>query len=622
MSALESLLDRLPRTTLVVGKGGVGKTTLAVGIGGALARRGDRTLLVSTDPAAALGDVAGSPIGSSERPLRARLAARQLDATALRRAFLERWRGVIGDIVDRGTYLDRPEVDGLVDAALPGADEIFPLLALADAIATPSDVERIIVDTAPTGHTLRLLGLPETFHALLAMLESMQAKHRFVVRALTRRYRREPADEFLDEMGRRIDALRAAITDHRAVTAIVVTRVEPLVVAETVRYVEALEALGVGVAGLIVNALAGDAPDPRPSLGGLDVAIPRFVVPQRDTPPRGISEAIASVSAMTTAPGRRAARRPAGAALRTGRRAEPESLVRQLTIVGGKGGVGKSTVSCALALAAADTSGDRVLLVSTDPAPSIADALGDTDQSRWAGGVERTVEGAARLTARQLDATAAFTAARDRYQTEIDAMFGAVVARTVDAERDRAIVRDLLALAPPGVDELFALSMLGDELAAGRFGRIIVDPAPTGHLLRLLEMPAIALDWSHRLMRLMLRYRDVVGLGEAAAELLDFSKRARALDALLRDPTRAGIVLVAQDEPVVRAQTRRLARAVRHRGCDVIALVWNRARGCPDPLPHADAPCQVCAGETRPSPIGVAALRKWSRSWREVRSTG
>ena len=122
-------------------------------------------------------------------------------------------------------------------------------------------------------------------------------------------------------------------------------------------------------------------------------------------------------------------------------------------------------------------------------------------------------------------------------------------------------------------------------------------------------------------MRLMLRYREVVGLGDAAAELLEFAKRTRALEALLHDPSRAGVILVALDEPVVRAQTRRLAGAVRDRGVDVIALVWNRTKRAIDPLPHAVAARQVCAGETRRSPVGVAALRTWSRSWRGLRST-
>jgi arsenite/tail-anchored protein-transporting ATPase len=624
VSALDSLLDRLPRVTLVAGKGGVGKTTLAVGIGAAFAARGERTLVVSTDPAAALGDVIGAPIGATARRVRGApgLEARQLDAAELRRAFLDRWRAVIAEIVDRGTYLDRAEVDGLVDAALPGADEIFSLLALSDIFANTRDSARIIVDTAPTGHTLRLLALPDTFRALIDMLESMQDKHRFVVGALTRRYARDAADDFLDEMRSRLDALKRALADTKTLAAIVLTRAEPVVVVETVRYVDALRSMGVAVAALVVNAVPKGAADPRPAFRAIDPSIPRLIVPKRRAPLRGVAAVSGAVGAMTATLSRRTAPPRTPAARRSTRGigiAGLDALVRPLTIVGGKGGVGKSTVSCALAVAAADAGDEPVLLVSTDPAPSIADVLGAS--TSVAGAEEWQVAGVKRLVARQLDAAAAFAAARDRYQSEIDAVFGAVVARSADAARDRAVMRDLLALAPPGVDELFALSMLGDELAAGRFGRIVVDPAPTGHLLRLLEMPAIALDWSHRLMRLMLEYREIVGLGDAAAELLSFSKRTRALDELLRDPARSGVILVTLDEPVVRLQTRRLAGAVRRRGVDVIALVWNRTMRAPDPLPQSVAARQVCAAETRPSPVGVATLRTWSRSWRETRST-
>ena len=621
MSALDSLLDSLPRIVLVAGKGGVGKTTFAVGIGAAFARRGEKTLVVSTDPAAALGDVIGAPVSSVARPVRrtARLQARQLDASELRGEFLTRWRAVIAEIVDRGTYLDRSEVGGLVDAALPGADEIFALLALADVLASPPGPARIVVDTAPTGHTLRLLALPDTFRALLDMLELMQDKHRFVVSALTRRYKRDAADEFLDQMRTRVDTVKRVLADHASLAAVVVTRAEPVVALETARYVDALRTLGVAVAALVINAASKTESDQRRSLRSVDPSIARLIVPRRSTTPRGIDEVAATIRAATATLSRQAAPRRAAQIRRPGRGVEVDSLVRPLTIVGGKGGVGKSTVSCALAIAAADAGREPVLLVSTDPAPSIADAFGDPEQSRWS--IERRVPGVSGLTARQLDATAAFTAARDRYQSQIDSMFGAVVAHSADVARDRAVMRDLLSFAPPGVDELFALSLLGDELAAGRFGKIIVDPAPTGHLLRLLEMPAIALDWSHRLMRLMLEYRDVVGLGDAAAELLEFSKRTRALEALLRDHARSGVMLVTLDEPVVRVQTRRLARAVRQRGAGVIALVWNRTKRAIDPLPQSVAARQVCAGETRPPPVGVEALRKWSRSWREVRST-
>jgi arsenite-transporting ATPase len=589
---LAALVEQLPRTTLVVGKGGVGKTTCATAIAIELAQRGERTLLISTDPAAALADVLGAPVRTSATPVEnhPNLDARQLDAAELRRDFLDAWREVIAQIIDRGTYLDREDVDGLVEAALPGADEIFALLALADVLAeSTSAYTRIIVDTAPTGHTLRLLALPDTFRALVSMLDAMQDKHRFMVRALTHRYRRDAADDFLDEMRQRIDALRAALTNSAALAAVLVTRAEPVVEVESRRYLDSLAALRVRIAAVIVNA----APQNAASYT-IDAAIPHFSVPLR------------TIELHDAAATRTKAVQPARLA----------ALVRTLTIVGGKGGVGKSTVSCALAIAATESYGGRTLLVSTDPAPSLADAFGES-LAPWAReDVEHELT--PDLVVRQMDAGAAFARIRDDYQSRIDALFDGLVGRGIDVDRDRAILRDLLALAPPGIDELFALSLLGDALATRRFERIIVDPAPTGHLLRLLDMPAIALDWTHRLMRMMLKYKDIVALGDTASELLAFAKRTRALATLLVDRERASLIVVALDEPVVRAETKRLSDAVVQRRIDLAAVVWNRVTRLPAPLPETRAAAQFCAKELNPPPIGRSAIREWLRSWREL----
>ncbi len=617
MSAFGALLDQLPRTSLIVGKGGVGKTTCAVAIAAAYARRGERTLIVSTDPAAALAEVIGAAVGTSETAVAGEpnLEARQLSATQLRAAFLARWRDTIAEIVDRGTYLDRSDVDGLVDAALPGADEIFALLALADLLADRSGrYARLVVDTAPTGHTLRLLALPETFSALVSMLDLMQNKHRFVVRALTHRYRRDRADEFLDEMRSRLDALRAALADGSALAAVVVTRHEAVVDAETRRYVDSLRELHIRIAALVVNATTAESDAPN----AVDSA-PMIQVPRAPAPPLGIPAILAAFERsrdVPPRPSRTKSSRPRRAV--RSRRAPARPDVRTLTIVGGKGGVGKSTVACAIGVAAADADAGTVLLVSTDPAPSIADAFGESDAA-WARiDVEHELAQVPRLVVRQMDAGASFARLRDEYQDRIDGLFDSLVGRGVDVQQDRAILRDLLALAPPGIDELFALSLLGDALAEQRFTRIIVDPAPTGHLLRLLEMPALALDWTHRLMRLMLKYREAIGLGETARELLDFAKRTRALDALLHNPDDCGLIVVALDEPVVRAETLRLAAAVRACGIDVAAIVWNRVTSEPSPLPATVSARQFFAEELHPPPVGAAALREWSRGWREV----
>ena len=120
-------------------------------------------------------------------------------------------------------------------------------------------------------------------------------------------------------------------------------------------------------------------------------------------------------------------------------------------------------------------------------------------------------------------------------------------------------------------------------------------------------------------MRLMLKYRDVVGLGETAQELLDFAKRTRALDALAaRRARNADSSSSSLDEPVVRTETTRLAAAVRARGVDVAAIVWNRVERPLRPLPATVAARQFVAEEVQPPPIGARAIREWSLSWRIV----
>jgi arsenite-transporting ATPase len=581
------------------------------------ARRGERTLVVSTDPAAALGAVIGETVTTDATAIarQPNLEARQLSAAPLRAEFLERWRDTIAEIVDRGTYLDRGDVDGLVDAALPGADEIFALLALADLLADPSSpYARILVDTAPTGHTLRLLALPETFVALLSVLDMMQDKHRFMVRALTHRYRCDRADEFIAGMRASIDGFRATLANERKLAAVVVARDEPMVAAETARYVESLRALHVRVAAIVVNAATGGAS----SLESNDPT-PRYWIPRVVDPPQELSAVIGTVQHMQRAkPARRRAAQRVSRPDRVEQPAIAASLVRSLTIVGGKGGVGKSTVACALALAAVDADAQPTLLVSTDPAPSLADAFG-AGTAAWARtDIEQPIDDAPGLVVRQMDAGAAFARVRDQYQSRIDALFESIVGHGVDVAHDRAIIRDLLGLAPPGIDELYALSILGDALAERRFARIVVDPAPTGHLLRLLEMPAVALDWTHRLMRLLLKYRDVVGLGDTAQELLDFAKRTRALDALLHDGDLTALLLVALDEPVVRDETERLVAAARDRAYGVDAIIWNRVRRDLSPLTATPAVRQFFAREVSPPPIGAEALRVWARAWGEL----
>ena len=624
MSAVDALLDALPPATLIVGKGGVGKTTCASALALCCAERGTPTLLITTDPARALPDVLGEPVGpvATRLSYAPQLEARVLDATVLREDFLGRWSGVLRQILDRGTYLDESDIAPLVDTALPGGDEIFAALELA-RILSDDDApagRRIFIDTAPTGHTLRLLELPRTFRALVRLLDSMQEKHRFMVRALTRAYRSDAADAFLAEMSALVQRLDEALRDPAACAALLVANPQPLVIAETRRYAAALRELRIAVAGIVWNGAERGPPSPPDQPD--DVAA--YVVPRLPEWPTGAdglrrwAAALSDAGRSSTDSGKRKSQtgNGKGAALRrTAEHATADfgALLRPLTVVAGKGGVGKTSVACALALNA--NGGRATLVVSSDPAPSLADAFEQTIAD-----ADTPVMDADGLCARQMDATAAFARMRDEYAARVDALFDAITGRGLDLAADRAIVRDLLALAPPGVDEIYALSLVADALADKRFATVIVDPAPTGHLLRMLDMPVLALEWTHQLMRLMLKYKDVAGLGETARELLEFSRRLRVLEGLLRDGGRCGVVLVTLDEPVVRSETARLAAEVRGRGVIVTGVVLNRASGDVPALPVPDAPVHLQAPVASPAPVGVEALRRWASTWRRVTS--
>jgi arsenite-transporting ATPase len=294
----------------------------------------------------------------------------------------------------------------------------------------------------------------------------------------------------------------------------------------------------------------------------------------------------------------------------------------RLLFFGGKGGVGKTTCAAAVALALAERRPDaRILLLSTDPAHSVADVL-----KIPLGDDERPVPGAPpRLRARELDAGRAFAAWRDRH--------GQAVGEAVEAfTAEGAGVDDLLDLAPPGLDELIALSTLLDTVVDGEgsYDLVVVDTAPTGHALRLLEMPDLALSWDHYLLSLLLKYREAVGLGDLAAELVALSRSLKRLEGLLRDAGRARFVAVTRAAELPRRETVRLLRALGRLAIDVPAVIVNAVppAGCEDCRCCGGSPSEVAALKKRlgrcaiiqapaafPPPRGVQRLAEWLRTW-------
>ena len=260
------------------GKGGVGKTTCAAAAALAAAESGRRVVVVSTDPAHSLGDALGRRVGPVTRrvPVRAgRLEAIELDADRALARWLARRRGTLRTIAERGTYLDEEDLERLLRLSFPGVDELMALVELG-RLARQGRYELVVVDTAPTGHALRLLGMPETLRRVAGVLNDLYAKHRFLADSLGRGYRAGPADRLIEELdadGRRLAAL---LRDAERCRFTWLLLAEELTLEETRDGVAALAREGMRAGELLINRLT-PAPvgPPRP------VSLPRPAAPSR-----------------------------------------------------------------------------------------------------------------------------------------------------------------------------------------------------------------------------------------------------------------------------------------------------------------------------------------------------
>ncbi|MBX3469353.1 MAG: ArsA family ATPase, partial [Planctomycetes bacterium] len=241
------------RWRLFAGKGGVGKTTCAAAAALDAAARGARVLLVSTDPAHSLGDALRRRLGP--RPTRvAGLHACELDARAALRGWLDARRGAFVQAAARGTVLREDEAERLLGLAVPGADELMGLLEV-DRLARAGRHDLVVVDTAPTGHTLRLLDAPEALGRLARVLDGLLAKHRWLAERFGRGHRPDAADALVAELAGDAARLTTRLRDPAACAVTWVLGPEDLPVAETRAGLQALAGLGVATSEVVVNRL-------------------------------------------------------------------------------------------------------------------------------------------------------------------------------------------------------------------------------------------------------------------------------------------------------------------------------------------------------------------------------
>jgi arsenite-transporting ATPase len=239
--ALDSLSSR--RIVLFGGKGGVGKTTMAALAALQLAKARS-VVLFTTDPASNLADLLATPQPRN-------LVTESLDANDLYARFLENNLPSFLELGDRGTYLDREELRRFFELSLPGVDELMAWSRIGELAEEHADAT-IVVDTAPTGHTLRMLSSGEHFAQLARALDAMQEKHRNIVRQLTRRDPRDAMDAFIE----RFEAIAQRHRELLSAGAFVpVTLSEPLVIEQTKRLIAEV---GIDVPFVILNRTAPD----------------------------------------------------------------------------------------------------------------------------------------------------------------------------------------------------------------------------------------------------------------------------------------------------------------------------------------------------------------------------
>jgi len=228
-------------------------------------------------------------------------------------------------------------------------------------------------------------------------------------------------------------------------------------------------------------------------------------------------------------------------------------------IFGGKGGVGKTTAAAAYALSLARAQRKKKLLIfSTDPAHSLSDSFAEE-----IGREKKAVAGNENLDAMEIDPGEWFEDLKQRYRTWTDELFASLTgASRMEIKFDREAMRELVELTPPGIDEIAALGAISDLLDEQRYDSIILDTAPTGHLIRFLELPQVALSWIRTFMKLLLKYQNVVKATHVAEELVALSKSIKGVLALLTDAERCEFVGVAIPERMSLEETVDLAQAL------------------------------------------------------------
>ncbi|MET3950033.1 arsenical pump-driving ATPase [Arthrobacter sp. UYEF36] len=453
-------LENTPRFLFFTGKGGVGKTSVACATALSLAGAGKQVLLVSTDPASNVGQVFGVTIGNTITPLPAApgLAALEIDPEQAAAAYRERIIAPVRGLLPESELASIAEgLSGSCTTEVASFDEFTNLLADDAAYGA---YDHIVFDTAPTGHTIRLLQLPGSWTdfldagrgdpSCLGPLSGLEKHKQVYAKAVQ------------------------TLTDPARTRLVLVARAQTSSLTEIERTFQELNQIGIAGGFVVINGVlphsVGDEPLAQAvrgretaaiaAMSGSIAALPRDVLELKAGNMVGIPALETLFVPGSFAP---MAAPPAAeledAAL-SDLVAEMERDGHGLVMCMGKGGVGKTTVAAALAVALANR-GHAVHLTTTDPAAHLTETL------------HGAVPG---LKVSRIDPVAAIQEYRDHVMT--------TKGHSLDADGRAALAEDLLS---PCTDEVAVFRQFSRVVQESRRNFVVMDTAPTGHTLLLLD---------------------------------------------------------------------------------------------------------------------------------------
>ena len=536
-------LDRPTRFLFFTGKGGVGKTSLSTAAALALADAGRRVLLVSTDAASNLDEMLGIALQNTPVPVPGApgLSVLNIDPDHAAESYRQRVLAQMdpgASALERSTV--REQLSGACTTEIASFDEFSALLS--DGAAA---YDHIVFDTAPTGHTLRLLSLPKAWTGFLDGNDrgaSCLGPH-----------------SGLKMQERRFRAALDALSDPAMTTVILVTRPDPGAIAEAARTSSELRALGLGHQRLAINGVfhASDRADAvaraledlgQQAMAAMPAslrALPLDRVPLRAFDTVGLP----SLRALLTTGGDAVPPPAPPMAVTAAALAGLDALADELAAAGhglimvmGKGGVGKTTIATALAVGLVKR-GHGVHLSTTDPAAHVASTLGTT------------MDG---LRVDRIDP-------REETQRYIDKV---MASRAGDLDEEGlALLRE--DLASPCTEEVAVFHAFSRIVMEARNAFVVLDTAPTGHTLLLMD----AAGAYHREMTRNISAR---AQGRVVTPLMR-----------LQDPDYSRIILVSLPETTPVSEAAALQEDLRRAYIEPYAWVINRSlvgSGTHDPL--------------------------------------